>query len=136
MDLGLVDVVLFSLFVFQAKHLLCDFVLQTSDQIQSKGHYLRAGGIIHAGLHAIGSIPALMVLTRAPELIGALIIFEFLLHYHVDYTKARLDAALRFSNTSTIYWTIFGTDQMVHQLTYLSMVYLVLHIGPVQPIML
>jgi hypothetical protein len=121
--------VLLALLIFQIKHFLCDFVLQTSNQVRNKGHYLHMGGITHAGLHMLGSIPALLVLTRAPVVISALLLGEFLIHYHTDWLKVQVDRALRLNDTNTLYWTIFGSDQLIHQLTYLGMVYGTLRFG-------
>jgi hypothetical protein len=115
--------VLLAMLIFQIKHFLCDFVLQTTNQVLNKGRYLHMGGITHAGLHMLGSIPALLILTRSPQLIGVLILAEFLIHYHTDWAKAQVDRALRLNDTTSLYWTIFGSDQLAHQLTYLGMTY-------------
>jgi hypothetical protein len=123
-----VPLILLSLLVFQIKHFLCDFVLQTSDQIRNKGTYLHPAGILHAGLHALGSIPALLVLSRDPLPIAILVVGEFLLHYHADWSKAQIDRRLRLNDQSSLYWAIFGADQMIHQLTYLAMVYAILYL--------
>jgi hypothetical protein len=115
--------VLIALVLFQVKHCLCDFVLQTQSQIRAKGTYGAMGGIHHAGLHAIGSVPALYVLTHAPLTIVAFAAVEFVLHYHVDFTKARVDATYGWTVADQQYWIVFGLDQFVHQLTYLAFVY-------------
>ena len=115
--------VLTALVLFQLKHYLCDFVLQTQSQVLAKGIYGAMGGIRHAGFHAIGSVPALLVLTRSPLAILAFVLFEFVLHYHVDFTKARVDAAQGWTVADQQYWFVFGLDQFVHQLTYLAFVY-------------
>ena len=123
------EFILLAMLVFQIKHFLCDFVLQTSTQVRFKGVYFHPAGLLHAGLHALGSIPALLILTRSPELIGSIAVFEFLFHYHVDWAKARLDSDMRLNDTNNVYWIIFGLDQLVHQLTYIGMIYLALHFG-------
>jgi hypothetical protein len=115
--------VLIALVLFQIKHYLCDFVLQTQSQVLAKGTYGAAGGLRHAGLHAIGSIPALYMLTHAPLYILVIVVFEFVLHYHVDFTKARIDATRGWTVADQQYWIVFGLDQFVHQLTYLAFVY-------------
>ena len=115
-----------SLILLQVKHFACDFALQTQWQIQAKGHYGRYPGFVHAGLHAITSIPALLVLTHVPHVIALVVVIEFLVHYHIDFTKARVDKALDLGNTSLGYWIIFGLDQLAHQMTYLTIVYLLL----------
>lgn len=119
-----------ALLLFQAKHFLFDFVLQNAYQIRHKGDYLHPGGLLHAGGHAIGSVPALMVLTQRPGVIAGFVLFEFLLHYHIDWAKAHVDQALRLNHTNHAYWVVFGVDQLSHQLTYLGMAYAVLRYFP------
>ena len=46
------------------KHFLFDFVFQRPYQFLNKGIYGHPGGILHAGLHAAGTIPALQPLER------------------------------------------------------------------------
>ncbi|ERR1700761_252298 len=122
----MMEPVLLAMLVFQIKHYLCDFVLQTRDQIRAKGNYLEMGGIVHAGLHMLGSIPALLILTTNLELIALLAVAEFVIHYHTDWAKAQLDRHLKLDNTTTLYWAIFGGDQLIHQSTYLGMVFVVI----------
>jgi hypothetical protein len=117
------ELVLLAMLIFQIKHFLCDFVLQTTNQVLNKGRYLHMGGITHAGLHMLGSLPALLVLTHAAPLIAMLLLAELLIHYHTDWAKAQVDRALRLNDTNSLYWTIFGSDQLIHQLTYLGMLY-------------
>jgi hypothetical protein len=120
--------ILLSMFLFQIKHFVCDFLLQTYDQIRFKGKYLHPAGLLHAGLHMLGSIPALLVLTWSPVTIAALVVAEFLIHYHTDWAKAQLDSALRLNDQNSLYWAIFGGDQLVHQLTYIGMIYAALYL--------
>lgn len=113
-------IVLLALLAFQGKHFLCDFVLQNKWQIESKKTYLGAGGLVHAALHAGFSIPALLILAAPPSVLAAIVAFEFVLHYHVDWAKARIDTRAGWSNADLGYWIVFGVDQFVHQLTYLG----------------
>src|SRR5215472_11899112 len=118
--------VLSALALFQLKHFLCDFVLQTPRQIAAKGNYGQLPGLVHAGLHATTSLPALLVLTQSAAIVAMAIVGEFLVHYHVDWTKARIDRWGNFSSQSTAYWIVFGFDQLVHQATYLTLVLLLM----------
>src|SRR5271170_2492719 len=110
-------------FIFLIKHFFADFVLQPYRMVSRKGDYLHPAGLAHAGIHAVGSIPALLTITNAPELIAALISGEFIIHYHTDWFKAQLDRRLKLDNTSTLHWAIFGADQLIHNTTYLAMIY-------------
>lgn len=113
---------LLALAVFQLKHFACDFALQTPRQIEAKSYYGRLGGLEHAGLHAIASIPALLVLTRSIAVIAIVVVCEFVVHYHMDFTKARIDKLGGYTDTSRAYWVVFGFDQLIHQMTYLVIV--------------
>ena len=80
-------------------------------------------GLLHAGIHTVGSFPALFILTHAAVPIAVLLASEFVIHYHTDWIKANIDSRLRLNDTNSLYWTIFGSDQLVHQLTYIGMIY-------------
>ena len=118
--------ILLAMVAFQVKHFVCDFILQTTYQYKHKGIYGHAGGLIHAGLHLLGSIPALLILTANPLPIMLLLAAEFLIHYHIDWSKVWLDKRFNLSVDSHAYWIVFGLDQFVHQLTYIGMIFVVL----------
>lgn len=107
-----------SLVLFQAKHFLCDFVLQTAYLYRNKGIYGHPAGFIHAGLHAIGSLPAILLLTRSGGLAALLVGAELVIHYHVDWLKIYIDKRFRLTVQRRAYWIVFGADQLIHQLTY------------------
>ena len=109
-----------SLAVFELKHFICDFVLQTAYLYRNKGIYGHRAGIIHAGLHALGSLPAILMLTSAMPLVAGIVIAEFLVHYHVDWLKLFIDKHRHLDASQGIYWAIFGADQLIHQLTYVA----------------
>jgi hypothetical protein len=119
-----VTLVLAAVLAFEIKHFFCDFALQTGWMISKKGKYFHPGGLVHAFLHLLGSIPALLILTRNPQIVICLLIAEFIVHYHADFLKARVDHRLRLPTDSNGYWIIFGLDQLIHQVTYLTMTYL------------
>jgi Protein of unknown function (DUF3307) len=110
--------VFWSLVLFQAKHFLADFVLQTRYQWSNKGVYGHPGGLLHAGIHAVGSLPAIFVLTSTPGLVAAILAAEFLVHYHVDWTKEQINKRRGLTHGETMFWVVFGADQFLHQLTY------------------
>jgi hypothetical protein len=116
--------ILWAMLAFQLKHFICDFFLQTQWQVQKKGIYGHLGGITHAGMHAIGSIPALLVMHADIRAMAILIAGEFIVHYHTDWAKAQLDRITAATVQDSLYWTLFGLDQLVHQITYIAMIYL------------
>jgi hypothetical protein len=111
-----------ALLAFEVKHFLGDFVLQTKWQVDSKKRYLAPGGLLHAAIHAILTVPVLMVFTAAPAVLIGVPVAEFLLHYHIDFAKARIDVATGWTGGDQAYWFLFGFDQLLHQLTYLGIV--------------
>ena len=115
-----------ALLALQLKHFLCDFVLQTEYQVRTKGIYGHFGGFIHSGLHILATLPALFILGAHPKAIAIVLVCEFVVHYHCDWTKQRIDHVYQWGMANQRYWILFGADQLVHQLTYLGIVYVLL----------
>jgi hypothetical protein len=111
-------VVFWGFVLFEAKHFVCDFVLQTPYQYRNKGIYGHPGGFVHAGLHATGSLPAVLMFTEAVWLIAAILAAEFVVHYHVDWLKEQINKRFGLTLDSALFWMVFGADQLTHQLTY------------------
>jgi hypothetical protein len=114
--------VLWALLALEIKHFLCDFVFQTEYQVRTKGIYGHVGGFIHSGYHTIGTIPALLIMQAPLRAIVIIMIGEFLVHYHTDWTKSNVDSYFDWGQSDARYWMVFGTDQLIHQLTYLAIV--------------
>ena len=114
--------VLWALVALEVKHFLCDFVFQTEYQVRTKGIYGHVGGFIHSGYHMIGTIPALLIMQAPLRAIVIIMIGEFLIHYHTDWTKSNVDSYFDWGQADARYWMVFGTDQLIHQLTYLAIV--------------
>jgi hypothetical protein len=110
---------LWSLLLFQAKHFICDFVLQTVYLYRNKGIYGHRAGFIHAGLHAVASLPAILIISNASGLVATILVAEFLVHYHVDWLKLHIDKRHRLAINQSRYWVVFGADQLAHQITYI-----------------
>ena len=119
--------VLWGLVLFEIKHYLCDFVLQTAYQYRNKGIYGHPGGILHAGLHMMGSLPAVLILTKTAWLATALLASEFVLHYHIDWTKEQINKRCKLVVDKTLYWIVFGADQFLHQMTYVVFLAVLAH---------
>ncbi len=108
-------VLLFGLFL---KHFLCDFVWQTPWMLAGKGDMRCLGGYAHAGLHALLTAVVLWSFDQNGWL--ALALFEFVVHYLVDWSKVRIGSGL--TQADKRYWIAFGADQLAHALTYLAIV--------------
>ncbi|SNT32123.1 DUF3307 domain-containing protein [Tropicimonas sediminicola] len=116
---------LWLLAALQAKHLIADFFLQTGYMHANKGRYGHPGGLMHAGLHGLGSLCVLLAFGVTPLAAAALTTAEFLVHYHLDWAKARLTANWRLTPDRPSFWALIGVDQALHQWTYLVLVILV-----------
>lgn len=108
-----------ALVLLEIKHFICDFVIQTGYQVRKKAIYGHPGGLLHAGLHGIASLPAILLLTASPLLISAIVVGEFVVHYHVDWLKSAITRLRGLSFDDLLYWVFFGADQFLHQATYI-----------------
>ena len=72
--------ILVSLVLFQLKHLIADFFLQTPFQVSNKGRYGHPGGIVHAGIQVGLTLPIpLWAGLHWPDIASVLTV-EFLIH--------------------------------------------------------
>jgi hypothetical protein len=117
-----VFLVLAAILVLQFKHFIADFVLQSSYQFLNKGKYGHPGGILHAAIHAIGSLAAFLVIAPTFTLGAAIIAGEFIVHYHIDWLKERTVKANQWKFPQSEFWWTFGADQAAHQATYVAIV--------------
>ena len=115
--------VLILLVLFQIKHMFADYFLQTPRMLTGRSDYLHVGRAQHAGVHAIGSIPVLAIVGTPAGALIALIIAEWVVHFHIDWGKARYSEAKGYSPADAGFWRAAGFDQALHQLTYVAMVW-------------
>ena len=113
------------LFLLFTKHFIVDFPLQNKFQWSNKGTYGHPGGILHAGLHAAGTLLCVaFFISPAEALLLAWV--DALVHYHVDWAKMNINARMGWApNTHEQFWWLLGVDQYLHALTYIGLVYLV-----------
>ena len=57
----MVTVTVAMLLIFQVKHFVADYLLQPGWMLHGKGDLRKPGGYAHAGMHALGSLPAFFV---------------------------------------------------------------------------
>jgi hypothetical protein len=119
----MVTVTFVMLLCFQLKHFVADYLLQPGWMLRGKGDLRHIGGYVHAGLHAIGSLPAFLIAGLGPATIVTLAAAEFIVHYVTDYTKVRLSRHGCSDPCSWDYWALHGADQFIHQLTYVGLIF-------------
>jgi Protein of unknown function (DUF3307) len=106
----------------QIKHFVADYLLQPDWVLAAKGDMRRMGGYVHAGIHAIGSLPAYLIAGVGLGGIAALVVVEFVVHYVIDFIKSDLSSRSRSGPNTAAYWALHGADQLAHQLTYVGLV--------------
>lgn len=104
------------------KHMIADFMLQTRYQVAHKVSYGHPGGLLHAAIHAVLTLPIYLILPAEPHVMLTITAVEFAIHYHVDYLKERFVVLHNWTTADAPFWWAFGTDQLLHNLTYLAMV--------------
>ena len=107
---------------FTVKHFFCDYLLQTPWMLANKSRYGHPGGLAHVALHGLGSIPVLWIAAPGIWLFAALLVAEAVVHYHIDFIKARVSERTGWTPADRAYWAAFGIDQSLHHATYLAMV--------------
>ena len=101
------------------KHYIIDFVLQTEPMIQGKGIYGNLHGLLHSMQHALGTLFVVFVTMVDPLCLVVLPLFDFIVHYHIDYLKAKYGCK---DPSRKEFWNQLGLDQLAHYLTYKTMV--------------
>ena len=104
------------------KHFACDFPLQTDYQLRTKRIYGHPGGLLHASLHALATSPVFLLLKPPLGLALAIVATEFLLHYHIDWSKEQILASWNWQPEDRNYWRTIGIDQMLHNFTYVGII--------------
>ena len=108
------------LLILTVKHFICDYPLQTHWQLVNKGTYGHPGGIVHAGIHALGTTVAFLIITPTLAIGLAIVVGEFLVHYHIDWTKENVIRRMGWTVQDSQFWLALGLDQLAHHLTYVA----------------
>lgn len=105
------------------KHFICDFPLQAFPWLyRNKGIYMHPGGLVHAGLHGIGTLIVLAPFIGSAAFLYAAI--DTLTHYHIDWAKIKLSKKYDLKpERDEWFWIILGFDQLLHHITYIVIIY-------------
>ena len=119
------NTVLLVLLLLTIKHFVVDFLLQFRYQWSNKGTYGHPGGLLHAGLHGIGTFLCLFLLVGSAEAYVAALA-DAAIHYHIDWAKMNINAHMGWGPTThEQFWWLLGLDQFLHSLTYLAIIGLI-----------
>jgi len=105
--------------LFTVKHVLADFILQTSWmwRTKDKEHGWLAPLAAHAGCHAGFTLALALVIDPTLLWLG---VVDFALHGAIDRARAVLGRRLGLVSSRSGWWWLFGTDQALHQLTHFA----------------
>lgn len=102
--------------VFQVKHYVADFPLQTRYMLRKTRDdwSFVAPLALHCGVHAVLTLAVVMYVEPS---LWWLAVFDFGSHFIMDRLKASRRYLGRFDDIATsAYWNTFGFDQMFHHL--------------------
>ncbi|MEO0938494.1 MAG: DUF3307 domain-containing protein [Pseudomonadota bacterium] len=111
------------LILLQIKHMVADFYLQTPIMLRNRGAYLHLGRALHAGEHMIGSALMLAVMGMGWAALLVVALLEWIAHYHIDWGKGRWSDMTGHTPADAGFWRAIGFDQMLHQMTYVAMIW-------------
>ena len=107
------------------KHWYIDFVNQSNEEVQGKGIYGNAYGLMHSIKHGVATfIIFWLFLTNWPLAI-ILGFIDFVMHYHIDWAKMKINKRWNITIEQPAFWAWLGADQLAHSLTYLGLVWIV-----------
>jgi hypothetical protein len=113
------DTTLLILTLLVIKHFIVDFPLQVKYQYSNKGTYGHKGGLLHAGLHGIGTLLCFFPFSHFALWFA---ITDAVIHYHIDWAKMNVNTKMGFKpDTHEQFWWILGVDQLLHYLTYIGL---------------
>lgn len=104
------------------KHAVADFMLQNEYQVSNKMKFGHPGGMLHALIHAVLTLPVFLILPARYEVVATVFVAELVFHYSVDYIKERIMLRYGWKPDNARFWWALGVDQLVHNMTYLSIV--------------
>ena len=106
------------MFLFLLKHFLADFVLQPGWMAKGKAakRNWQVPLVVHSAIHGLLTYALALFLAPSFWWLG---ILDFSVHFAIDRGKAIASLRWNANPAQSIYWWLFGADQMLHQLTHL-----------------
>lgn len=117
--------ILLVLIGLEIKHFIADYLLQFGWMIRGKRSLSHPGGYAHAAVHVFGTAVILKIAGLSAPIIITLAIAEFVIHYVLDFSKVKFGANITSSEKPRLYWALNGLDQLLHQLTYVAIIFVV-----------
>ena len=115
--------ILLLLCLLQIKHMFADFYLQTPKMLSGRGEYWHMGRAQHAGVHVVGSLLVFLAFQAPIPFILIILALEWIIHFNIAYCKACYSDSKQLLPNMPSFWRAMGTDQAMHHLTYVAMVW-------------
>lgn len=107
------------------KHWYIDFVNQSMEEVNGKGIYGNAYGIMHSLKHGVATFAVFLIVGIVWPACVLLGFIDFLIHYHIDWAKININKRWNYTVENPKFWAWLGADQLAHSLTYLFLVWMV-----------
>jgi len=101
--------------VLMLKHFIVDLGTQQYIGPSDKHLYLGNG---HRHFFEHGIVTAFIALIFVPEIAVLLAVLDYVIHWHIDWSKHHLNRYLKCDARSEIWWWTNVLDQCLHVLTY------------------
>jgi len=129
----MIEQIFILLFIFQVKHWLCDYPLQTQFMLRKSQREDWVYPLFcHARVHAVFT---LLISAAYLSLYSDMIVQDYLrvsvwmmfldgvVHFIVDRIKAHPDLGGRWKTDNPKFWWVLGADQSLHHLTHYVIIY-------------
>lgn len=117
------------LIIFQIKHFLCDYPLQTRYMLGkfNAGWSFIPPLALHCTVHAVVTFLIVAAFTGGDLRLSTLLaILDFVMHFIQDRIKAGPKYLGRWKPDNKYFWWALGQDQMVHHFTHYFIIFLVI----------
>jgi hypothetical protein len=97
------------------------------EEVHSKGIYGDGPGIAHSAKQGFGTLMCVLAVVGQEYLLDAVFIslVDFIIHYHVDWAKININKRKNYTVETPQFWAWLGFDQLLHQLTYIFIIWAV-----------
>ena len=106
------------------KHWYIDFVNQSMEEVNGKGIYGNAHGVMHSLKHGVATFLIFWFYVMDFEYSIIIGFVDFVLHYHIDWTKININKRWNYTAENPKFWAWLGADQLAHSLTYILLVWM------------
>lgn len=121
--LKMFDSIFILLALLFAKHWYIDFVNQSMEEVNGKGIYGNAHGVMHSIKHGLATFIIFAFFTVSFNFSVIIGVIDFVLHYHIDWSKININKKYNYTTENPQFWCWLGADQLAHSLTYLGLVW-------------